>query len=334
MEVVPDDRWSQHPNIAFDLSVLDIYGALCAGAALVPIAEPADLLMPAKAIRRHQLTVWNSVPSVLTSMIRAKQLTARNFASLRLLTFCGEALQPMHLDGIFAARDDVVVHNTYGPTEATVSCTLARLVSTNYREACRATVAIGQPIPGMSLDIAGSADPREGELVITGPQLAEGYWNQPEATARQFRDFLKGDVMTRAYYTGDWARAIDGHIYFSGRMDNQVKVRGERIELDDIAAALMGCNLGFACVVMVGHSLHGVFERTEDLPAHAALAEMVGAHLPRHLIPQQFHQMPELPRSGNGKVDSAAVKVWLSTKMRISAIVDADFSVIADGVSG
>ncbi|HTR59126.1 MAG TPA: AMP-binding protein, partial [Casimicrobiaceae bacterium] len=145
MAVRPGDRWSQHPNIAFDLSVLDIYGALCGGAALVPITG-ADLLMPAHAVRRHKLTIWDSVPSVMTTMVKVGQVTQRNFETLRMLTFCGEPLTKLHLDAIFAARPDVVVHNTYGPTEATVSCTLVRLTAGDYEGACQSSVAIGDPI--------------------------------------------------------------------------------------------------------------------------------------------------------------------------------------------
>jgi D-alanine--poly(phosphoribitol) ligase subunit 1 len=313
MEVRPDDRWSQHPNIAFDLSVLDIFGALCAGAALVPITG-ADLILPAKAIRRHRLTIWDSVPSILTSMIKTRRVTGRNLESLRLLTFCGEPLQKLHVDALFGARPDVVVHNTYGPTEATVSCTLLRLTADNYKDACQATVAIGTPIPDMEIDLIGGDGADQGEIVISGPQLADGYWNDPLGTEHQFRMFVRNGVATRGYFTGDWAQRVGKHVYFRSRIDTQVKIRGERIELDDISSALMKCGPGFACALLVGEELHGVFEHDGPLAADADLTVMLGRHLPLHLIPARFHAMSELPRNTNGKVDLAAVRSWIEAR--------------------
>lgn len=312
MAVTPADRWSQHPNIAFDLSVLDIYGALCAGAALVPIVDARDTLMPAKAISRHELTIWDSVPSVVTSMIKLGQATARNFAPLRMLTFCGEPLHEMHLDAIFRARPDVIVHNTYGPTEATVSCTLLRLTADNYKDACRSSVAIGDAIPGMELHLVDGPGENEGEIAITGPQLADGYWNSPDLTARQFRSLTTAHGTQRAYYTGDWASRIKQHMFFTERIDTQVKIRGERVELGDIGAALMKTGLGFACVLLIGETLHGVFEHEGPLPPDDQLREAIGQHLPLHLVPRHFHALSELPRNANGKVDLKALAKMLS----------------------
>jgi D-alanine--poly(phosphoribitol) ligase subunit 1 len=314
MAITPQDRWSQHPNIAFDLSVIDIYGTLCAGAALVPIVTPQDTLMPAKSIAAHQLTIWDSVPSVITSMVKMRQVNAANFASLRMLTFCGEPLQEMHLDAIFRARPDVIVHNTYGPTEATVSCTLVRLTVENYKDACRANVAIGDAIPGMELHLVGGPHANEGEIAITGPQLADGYWNAPDLTARQFRELDTPQGPCRAYFTGDWAARIGRHTFFAERMDTQVKIRGERVELGDISAALMKCELGFACAILVDDVLHAAFEHDGALPTVAELRETIGTYLPLHLIPTHFHALPEMPRNPNGKVDMKALKSVLAAR--------------------
>ena len=119
MHVSRDDRWSQHPNIGFDLSVLDIYGALLGGATLFPLNEALDRLLPARAIKKLKLTIWNSVPSVMGMLLKSGDWTPINARSLRLMTFCGEPLLPEHVDGIFAVLPNVMVHNTYGPTEAT-----------------------------------------------------------------------------------------------------------------------------------------------------------------------------------------------------------------------
>jgi D-alanine--poly(phosphoribitol) ligase subunit 1 len=212
-------------------------------------------------------------------MIKLKQANARNFETLRMMTFCGEQLRKLHVESIFDARRDLVVHNTYGPTEATVSCTLARLTAEDYEDACQSVVAIGDTIPDMSIDLLGGGDASEGEIVISGPQLADGYWNAPELTARQFRAFVSGGVERRGYFTGDWAKRIGRHVFFRARIDHQVKVRGERVELEDIGAALMRAGGCFACAVLIGEELHGVFER--DAPGADARSLRESAHCAR-----------------------------------------------------
>jgi D-alanine--poly(phosphoribitol) ligase subunit 1 len=303
MGVTRADRWSQHPNIAFDLSVLDIFAALCGGATLYPITQPGDLAMPASAIQRYQLTIWNSVPSVMTSMVKIRSVSTRNMASLRLLTFCGEPLLPMHLEAIFKAAPGVTVQNTYGPTEATVSCTAVDLTADNHAAACGASVAIGEAIPGMQLHLVGGDHADEGEIVITGPQVAAGYWRDDAQTAASFR-LHDGQ---RAYYTGDWARRSNGHIFFVGRRDQQVKVRGERIELDDLAAAVTRAGWGPATVVFVDDVLVAFIESAAPAPQADEYKAAMKRLLPPHLVPQRIHALATLPRNANDKIDRLAL---------------------------
>jgi len=184
----PTDRVSQQANLGFDLSVNDVFGALCYGAALVPITTEADRLTPARFIKREQITIWNSTPSVVGLMMTARQLKTENLKSVRLINFCGEPLFREILDGIFAALPSVRVQNTYGPTEATVAVTCLSLNAQNYRNYLRSSIAIGDPIPGMRLFLRGGGHQDEGEIVICGPQLAEGYWLDPLKTTEAFRD--------------------------------------------------------------------------------------------------------------------------------------------------
>lgn len=312
MNVTPDDRWSQHPNIAFDLSVLDVYGALCGGATLYPLTGAKDRLMPASAIARRRLTIWNSVPSVMGLMMQAGQATAENFASLRLLTFCGEPLLPEHLDAIFAARPNVVVHNTYGPTEATVSCTLVRLTVDDYRRSCGATVAVGDAIPGMEIHLVDGPDDDEGELVIAGPQLAEGYWRDPQTTAGAFRDRKIGDRDLRVYHTGDWFRRTEGRLTFVRRMDAQVKIGGYRLELEEVNAALRRCGVAAAAAVLVDGRLHAFLEAGPDGEIDVGrLRADLSTKIEAHATPAHFHVLPVLPRSANDKIDLQALKALL-----------------------
>jgi D-alanine--poly(phosphoribitol) ligase subunit 1 len=166
------------------------------------LASEIDRLMPARMIEREKITVWNSVPRVVSRMMQAGQVTAKQLASVRLFNFCGEPLLPTHL-----ASPDVLVRNTYGPTEATIAVTDLPLSEDDYRSATQGSVAIGPPIPGVGLHLVGGTHAYEGEIVITGPQLALGYWRDAAKTNEVFHNLAMNGRTERAYYTGDWGRA-------------------------------------------------------------------------------------------------------------------------------
>ena len=319
MQITPADRWSQHPNIGFDLSVMDIYGALCHGATLFPITSDEDRVLPALSIARNQLTIWNSVPSVVGLMLQAHQVTGTNLASLRLLTFCGEPLLPQHLDALFAARPDVTVQNTYGPTEATVSCTQIRLHSGNYKRYIQSSVAIGEAIPGMDLLLVGGQSETEGEIVITGPQVADGYWKDEQGTQRSFRSVSIGGHKVRGYFTGDWAERRDDTLYFRERVDHQVKIGGFRIELDEVAEAIRDCGWHNVCVIKIDDKLMAVLE---EFPGRSlddgALRKQLQDKLADYAIPNRFLEIERMPRNANDKIDRQAVTELVSSRGLVS----------------
>jgi D-alanine--poly(phosphoribitol) ligase subunit 1 len=302
MNVTSSDRWSQHPNLGFDLSVLDIYGALCGGATLVPITDQRERLMPARAIQKHKLTIWNSVPSVVDLMKRDVKLNHVTLASLRLVTFCGEPLLKEHLDTLFSAKPDLLIHNTYGPTEATVSMTLLALTSGNYLENCKATVALGDPIPGMQIELVDGKDEQEGELYILGPQVALGYWESPELSAKSFDTVSIDGNSVRRYRTGDWVEANSGNLYFKSRIDRQVKINGHRLELSSIDAALRDVGALAACTIVFQKAIFSFVELSEAItPESIELA--LKCRLPPYALPKEIRKISELPRSANDKID-------------------------------
>jgi len=301
MDVSSGDRWSQHPNIAFDLSVLDIYGALTGGATLYPLTTKKDRLLPAAFIKRNQLTIWNSVPSVIDLMMRARHVTKENFDSLRLLTFCGEPLYEKHLEAIFFANDRVRVHNTYGPTEATVSCTLVCLKAGNYINYCNGSVALGAPIAGMGFVLMGG-NSEEGELGIFGKQLGTGYWKNEDATSKAFTSMKVEGEDRRVYRTGDWVVKKGDQLYFAGRIDSQVKILGNRVELDEIDVAVHRLGYGNACTVFMDKKLH-CFIETKRLPDIAQFKERMATILPDYMIPNTLHAISSLPVNNNDKID-------------------------------
>jgi D-alanine--poly(phosphoribitol) ligase subunit 1 len=320
--ITPNDRVSQHPNIAFDLSVMDIYGALCFGATLCPIASRGDRLMPARAIARDGVSVWISVPSAISLMMHAGQMTAENLRSVRLFAFCGEPVLKEQLDSIYSARQDAIVVNTYGPTEATVSMTSLRLTRSNYRSACCKSIAIGDPIAGMELHLVGGPSADEGEIVISGPQLAEGYWRNPEQTAKSFRSMEFDGRSRRAYFTGDWAKRHKGYLYCRGRLDVQVKIHGHRLELGEVAAAIRACGRTGVFVLLWRNQLTAVIEvgQVEEFNERELRCALAGK-LEQHAIPVILRAIPKLPRNENDKIDSFAITSWLEANAMSSAVI-------------
>ncbi len=307
----PADRVSQFPNIAFDLSVMDIYGALCFGASLHPASGQGDRLMPARLIERERITVAVFVPSVISLMMRAREATARRLGSLRRIVVCGEALRPAQVEAMFAACPDAVVQNTYGPTEATVSMTSVELRAEDYRRACGATMAIGDAIPGMALHLVGGPHADEGEIVITGPQLASRYFGDPARTAEAFRPVVAGDEVVLGYYTGDWAERREGQVFFRERVDFQVKVHGYRVELDEVADAFARSGWPVVCVFKHGEALAAVVERCGGAePDLMALRHALLGRIEAHAVPEQIRVIDAMPRNDNDKVDRRMAMAW------------------------
>lgn len=304
----PGDRWSQHPNLGFDLSVLDVYGALCGGGTLVPLNDRRDRLVPAEAIRKHRLTIWNSVPSVVDLMRRGGKMTQEALSSVRLMTFCGEPLLKEHLDAIFDARPDLTVFNTYGPTEATVSMTLLELHEDTYRDFCRENVSIGTPIRNMHVVLEGGDAETEGEMTLVGPQVAEGYWRNPELTEARFKTRTINGIELPAYLSGDWVNDHDGDLYFASRTDRQVKINGYRLELGAIEAALRESGAEAAAVIFSEGALTAFVEsRIEISRLRAGAAEL----LPSFAIPHRFIPLEHLPRNANDKIDVKSLMKYL-----------------------
>jgi D-alanine--poly(phosphoribitol) ligase subunit 1 len=314
-DIRPGDRISQYPNIAFDLSVADIYGSICFGATLLPFHDAGDRLVPAQVIEREKITIWNSVPSAVSLMMQSDSLTTSTMKSVRLFNFCGEPLLLQHLDGIFRANRNAIVQNTYGPTEATVSMTSVFLRADNYRTFCRTSAALGQPIRGMDLKLVGGKDTNEGEIVICGPQLAEGYWKDEEKTSERFRSIDSNGMPVRAYFTGDWAERRNGSLYFRDRIDFQIKIRGYRVELDEVAAAIRDCGWPVACVFKWKQGLGAVVERqtSKDLDQNtlrAALADKIE----QHAIPSLILEIDSMPKNENDKLDRQAAVEWFAAQ--------------------
>jgi amino acid adenylation domain-containing protein len=316
-EVGEEDRFSQTFDTTFDLSAFDMFVTWERGASLVcPSAK--TLLNPARFIRESQLTVWFSVPSAAVFMKKLGALKPDAFPSLRWSLFCGEAL-PVDIAHSWAnAAPNSTLENLYGPTEATIFCTAYRWDSQRSPAECESgLVPIGWALPRMSALVVDSAlqevaPGEEGELIVTGPQVAGGYLDDPEKTAAAFVQL--GDAPELYYRTGDRVRRpVDGApIAFLGRLDHQVKILGHRVELGEVEAALrVSANAQSAVALGWPKTSSGVAGivafvqgTTMDGDAiRAAVAEL----LPDYMVPREVRVLEELPLSANGKINRSAL---------------------------
>lgn len=315
--VGPEDRLTQLFELGFDLSVFDLFVAWSSGACLCA-ASPADLVAPAAYLLRERPTIWFSVPSLALLMGRLRMLPPGYYPSPRVVLFCGEALPAEVAARFAAAAPNARVENLYGPTELTIACTVYPWdPDRSPAESEDGVVPIGWPFPGLEARVIGP-DLREvapgevGELAVSGPQVAPGYWEDPERTARAF--VVLPGTSARAYRTGDRVRRPvrpEEPLRYLGRVDHQVKVHGHRIELGEIEAALREiAGTPVAVVVpwpVTAAGAEGLVAFL-DVPfdERAALAELA-RRLPDYMVPRSIRRVEAFPLNANGKVDRGAL---------------------------
>ncbi|MEV7969457.1 non-ribosomal peptide synthase/polyketide synthase [Sphaerisporangium sp. NPDC088356] len=313
-----DDRVLQKTPSSFDVSVWEFFWALCEGAAVV-LARPdghRDPAYLAALIREQRITTMHFVPSMLEAFLGADDITADPSwaASLRRVLSSGEAL-PGAAAARWQALTGVPLHNLYGPTEAAVDVTYHP-----YDGSARTTVPIGRPVWNTGLRVLDSClrpvpAGVPGELYLTGVQLALGYHARPGLTAERFVADPYGPAGGRMYRTGDLVRRRDdGVIEYLGRTDRQVKLRGNRIELGEVEAALTGLpTVAQAVVTVQGTTLvaYVVPANASDLVEGgldvAALGAALADALPASMVPGAYVRLEALPLTPSGKLDRDAL---------------------------
>ncbi len=228
--------------VIFDSSVAGIFGTLCQGGTLVlpPPGAERDPALLAELIADHHISHLLCIPSLYELLLG--EATAQGSESLRVAIVAGEPCRPTLVSRHYAALPHCALVNEYGPTEATVWCSAYRCRPSEERT----PVPIGRPVSHARLYVLDSwGEPAPigvvGELYVGGPGVARGYLNRPELTAERFvPDPFDGTIGNRLYRTGDLARWLtDGNLEFRGRIDDQVKVRGRRIELGEVESVLL-----------------------------------------------------------------------------------------------
>lgn len=318
----PDDRVAEPAATSFDISVYNMFATWRAGASL-HIVPSNQAWAPAQFIQANQITMWFSVPSVAALMARMRMLTPGAFPSLRQTFFCGEPLLGAVAEKWRKAAPSSTLINMYGPTEATVMCT-----SEDFGPDCAMTrdiVAIGRPFAGMKAEVASPdldwvKDGENGELLLAGPQLALGYLDDAEKTDSKFVTIDD----ERWYRTGDLARRDhNGILHYLGRIDNQVKIFGYRLELEDVESHLRAAT-GYESLAALAWPVRdgtasGIIAFIEGFNGKAAeIREAMKARVPIYMVPTEIRSIPRLPMNANGKVDRKALAELAASPQPVS----------------
>jgi amino acid adenylation domain-containing protein len=325
------DVWTLFHSVSFDFSVWEIWGALLHGGRLVllpdAVSRSPELLM--SRLRDEQVTVLNQTPSAFHQFLTvlcpdSGDPAATAGLALRLVIFGGERLDPRALAPWLARHGDEkpLLVNMYGITETTVHCTYRPITEADLAAGGRSP--IGVPLPDLRIQLLDEnrvpvPDGEPGELYIAGAGLARGYLNRPRLTAERFVSDVDG---TRWYRSGDRAvRRPDGELLYLGRMDDQLKVRGYRIEpgeveeclahVPDIAGVVVTArDFADGDVRLVAYLLPAAAGKANGDNASriiAAARDRAATVLPRHLRPASYEVVAELPMTLQGKVNRDAL---------------------------
>jgi amino acid adenylation domain-containing protein len=314
------DRVCSPAPLTFDLSVFDIF-ATCRAAACLRVLPEGAATFPvsiARFLEAERISVWYSVPSVLTLLARYGSLQQFDLSDLRMVIFAGEVFPPKHLARLMAELPRARYLNWYGPTETNV-CTAFEVPASwadaqpaPIGKACANTEVFAVTSEGRRVSRPGE----EGELYVRGPSLMRGYWGQPAKTSEALvRNPFRGEYDELVYRTGDLVTMDPaGNYVFLGRRDSMAKIRGYRVELGEVEATLYRHPaIREAAVLPVPDELLGSRLRavvTADGGGNLT-RENVLDHcrrwLPGYMVPDMVEFREEMPRTSTGKVDRAGL---------------------------
>jgi amino acid adenylation domain-containing protein len=312
-QLTHEDRLSQTFDQTFDLSIFDCFMAWGSGACLCAM-QPIQLLSPFRFVQEKNITVWFSVPSVITLLLKKNLLKPGSLPSLRLSLFCGEALTKDSVEAWQSAAPNSIIENLYGPTELTIACAAYLWhPERSPRECFNGIVPIGQVYENLHhLVVDENLQPvlpgEDGELCVAGVQTFPGYWNDSQKTVLSTFTCPDQNGNKLLYYrTGDRVRLVENNYIYLGRMDRQIKVLGYRVDLGDIEATLRAVP-GVIEAVALGWPVNdGSYEGviafvSGNLLNVELLRSKARDCLPAYMVPHTIHILDNMPLNANGKV--------------------------------
>jgi amino acid adenylation domain-containing protein len=319
-ELSEQDRVCSPAPLHFDLSVFDIFATCQVGACMAVVPEGASMfpVRLAEWMEKERISVWYSVPSVLTMLVTYGNLAGFDLSRLRAVIFAGEVFPVKHLTALMAALPHARYLNWYGPTETNV-CTAFEVPAGAGSAGVPDPVPIGKACANTDVftvtsDGRRAAKPGEvGELYVRGPSVMAGYWGQPAKTGQVLvSNPFQAAYHEVAYRTGDLVtQDADGNYLYLGREDGMVKTRGYRVELGEVEAALYGHPAIHEAVVLpvpdelLGSRLRAVISAHGPGLTREQVLDHCRRRLPGYMVPDVVEFCEALPRTSTGKVDRA-----------------------------
>jgi D-alanine--poly(phosphoribitol) ligase subunit 1 len=320
--ITPADVLTNVNPAYFDNSVFDFYAALFSGATLVPVTS-GELKTPRDALRICEdagCTIWFSVPSLLVYLLTTRVLKADSLPAIKKIIFGGEGFPKSKLKNLydyFGGRADL--ENVYGPTECTCICSAHQIDSSDFED-MKSLAPLGHlagNFKGLLIPLDDN-DRDFGELMLMGPNVGLGYYND---SARTDKAFIQnpGNTAYReiGYLTGDLvSRDAAGRLFFRGRTDFQIKHLGYRIELEEIEAAvgtIQSVKENTVIYVPIREGLGEIhaFVASDILQDEKEFLTVVSSLVPRYMVPKAVHFYELLPKNANGKIDRKALAAEL-----------------------
>ena len=305
-----EDVFAGIAPLYFDLSLLDLFGAfLCCGCAtLYSSAQTSNAKLMAGYLAQNRITTLYTTPSTLRLLQQFGGATKQQYPHIKRVLFAGEVFDPKALHQWMQQLPQARFYNLYGPTESNV-CTwheIERPVDETHTQ----PYPIGKACNGMHLRIHEST----GELLIAGPQLTPGYWNRDALNREKFSE-ADGKIW---YHSGDRVRLENGNYVYEGRTDRMLKKRGYRIEPEQVEHVLLQFESVCEAAVIGGTDTDGYAFLAAFVALNTSANEMLLAlknhcatHLPHYMIPERIIFIPQLPKTGSGKIDYQALKQQL-----------------------
>lgn len=303
---------------SFDLSVFDIYTTLYTGGTLLAISKEVqfDSTELYRFIGSYDPKVWFSTPSFAEIALAGEDFNENLMPNIDLFLLCGETLTNKTADKLISAFPHANIFNTFGPTESTVAVTSIKItpeISRRY-----SPLPIGTPKPGTYIYIMDEdnnilPDEEKGEIVIVGDTVSSGYWKNEEKSKEAFGVMNVDGIDYRLYHTRDKGYYKDGLLFYSGRLDLQIKLHGYRIEIEDIESNILNVSGIEKAVIMPNYSEGEISSLTayivpkneisSNLKERRRIREELKKFIPEYMIPRNFVFKKSLPITTNGKVD-------------------------------